>query len=232
MDLGQEPGDLVVLSFTDSDLAGIGAGPCRRARAAEPAPRQARQAAASALGRPLRRARGGAREGRGDPLPRRARLLALRRRALRRGGAGARRRRWRCCRATTGPIRGSPPSPPTPISPRGLDAYFRAGGPENLRRMLRLLAARIGADCAVEPPEPLPRGFPWCPGCGVLPLDRAVAAAASAVPLAGSPRRTHPWPCSLIYRPPCWAAIPRRPSRSPRPCARAGSACCRWRCRA
>jgi cobaltochelatase CobN len=66
-----------------------------------------------------------------------------------------------------------------------LDGYFRAGGPDNLRQMLRRMARRIGRDLVVEPPKPLPRGFAWCPGCGVLPSDTALASAESAIPFTG-----------------------------------------------
>jgi len=57
-----------------------------------------------------------------------------------------------------------------------LDAYFRAGGAENLRRMLGRLAAEIGFPVTVEEPQALPRGFVCCPGCGPIDRDRAVAA--------------------------------------------------------
>ncbi|SFG37556.1 cobaltochelatase subunit CobN [Methylobacterium gossipiicola] len=69
-----------------------------------------------------------------------------------------------------------------------LDAYFRAGGAENLRRMLGRLAAEIGFPVAVEEPQALPRGFVCCPGCGPIDRDRAAAAGrplwAGAAPLA------------------------------------------------
>lgn len=199
VDLGQEPGDLVVLSFTDSDLAGIG-----QAHAAEPGLPSLRLAKLAKLRHPL------SVDLYVERVVTHAKVVVIR--CL--GGLDY----WRygverCAEAARahGVVLAVLPGDDRP-DPRlaafstdpdlaeRLDRYFRAGGPENLRRMLRLLATRTGADLVVEPPEPLPRGFPWCAGCGVLPLDRAVAAAASAVPLAGSRTPSTPLALLLIYR--------------------------------
>ncbi|MBP1182585.1 cobaltochelatase CobN [Methylobacterium sp. PvR107] len=199
VDLGQEPGDLVVLSFTDSDLAGIG-----QAHAAEPGLPSLRLAKLSRLRHPL------SVDLYVERVVAHAKVVVIR--CL--GGLDY----WRygverCAEAARahGVVLAVLPGDDRP-DPRlaafstdldlaaRCDAYFRAGGPDNLRRMLRLLATRAGADLAIEPPEPLPRGFPWCAGCGVLPLDRAVAAAASAVPLAGSPMPDTPVALLVIYR--------------------------------
>ncbi|MHB2209591.1 cobaltochelatase subunit CobN [Methylobacterium sp. CM6257] len=199
VDLGQDPGDLVVLSFTDSDLAGIG-----QAQAAEPGLPSLRLAKLAKLRHPL------SVDLYVERVVARAKLVVIR--CL--GGLDY----WRygverCAEAARahgivlvvlpGDDRPDPRLAAYSTDPdlaERLDAYFRAGGPENLRQMLRLLAARIGADFRVEPPQPLPRGFPWCPSCGVLALDTAVAAAGSAVPLAESRTRTEPLVLLLIYR--------------------------------
>jgi cobaltochelatase CobN len=199
VDLGQEPGDLVVLSFTDSDLAGIG-----QAHAAEPGLPSLRLAKLAKLRHPL------SVDLYVERVVTHAKVVVIR--CL--GGLDY----WRygverCAEAARahGVVLAVLPGDDRPdprlaafstdsVLAERLDRYFRAGGPENLRRMLRLLATRTGADLVVEPPEPLPRGFPWCAGCGVLPLDRAVAAAASAVPLAGSRTPSTPLALLLIYR--------------------------------
>jgi len=197
LDLGQEPGDLVVLSFTDSDLAGIA-----RAYAAEPGLPSLRLAKMAKLRHPL------SVDLYVERVVARAKLVVVR--CL--GGLDY----WRygverCAEAarthgvTLAVLPGDDRPDPRlaafstdPGLAERLDAYFRAGGTENLRRMLRLLAARTGTDRPVEPPRPLPRGFPWCPGCGVLALDQAVAAAETAIPLDG--RQAEPLALLVVYR--------------------------------
>lgn len=199
VDLGQEPGDLVVLSFSDSDLASVG-----QAHAAEPGLPSLRLAKLARLRHPL------SVDLYVERVVARAKVVVIR--CL--GGLDY----WRygierCAEAARahGVVLAVLPGDDRP-DPRlaafctdpdlagQLDAYFRAGGPDNLRRMLRRLAIRLGADGPVEPPQPLPRGFPWCPGCGVLPLEAALAAAATAVPLAGARSAAEPVALLLIYR--------------------------------
>ncbi|MGU3463791.1 cobaltochelatase subunit CobN [Methylobacterium sp. C33D] len=199
VDLGQEPGDLVVLSFTDSDLAAVG-----QSHAAEPGLPSLRLAKLAKLRHPL------SVDLYVERVVARAKVVVIR--CL--GGLDY----WRygierCAEAarTHGVVLAVLPGDDRP-DPRlasfstdpdlagQLDAYFRAGGPDNLRRMLRSLAIRLGADGPIEPPQPLPRGFPWCPGCGVLPLETALAAAGTAVPLAGAGGTAVPVALLLIYR--------------------------------
>ena len=199
VDLGQEPGDLVVLSFTDSDLASVG-----QAHAAEPGLPSLRLAKLAKLRHPL------SVDLYVERVVARAKVVVIR--CL--GGLEY----WRygierCAEAARahGVVLAVLPGDDRP-DPRlaafstdpdlagQLDAYFRAGGPDNLRRMLRSLAIRLGGDGRVEPPQPLPRGFPWCPGCGVLPLETALAAAGTAVPLAGARIAAEPVALLLIYR--------------------------------
>ncbi|MCJ2071601.1 cobaltochelatase subunit CobN [Methylobacterium sp. J-030] len=197
VDLGQEPGDLVVLSFTDSDLAGIA-----RAHAAEPGLPSLRLAKMAKLRHPL------SVDLYVDRVVARARIVVIRclggldywRYGVERCAAAARAHGVMLA-VLPGDDRPDPRLAALSTDPafaERLDAYFRAGGPENLRRMLRLLATRTGADLPVEPPQPLPRGFAWCPGCGALPLDRAVAAAETAVPLRDL--RATPLVLLLVYR--------------------------------
>ncbi|KNY23003.1 cobaltochelatase subunit CobN [Methylobacterium sp. ARG-1] len=199
VDLGQEPGDLVVLSFTDSDLAGIG-----QAQAAEPGLPSLRLAKLAKLRHPM------SVDLYVERVVSRAKLVVIR--CL--GGLDYWRYGIESCAAAArahgvvlavlaGDDRPDPRLAGFSTDPdfaQQLDAYFRAGGPENLRRMLRLLAARIGAGGAIEPPQPLPRGFPWCPGCGVLALDTAIEAAETAVPLSDPRVTATPLALLLVYR--------------------------------
>jgi len=199
VDLGQEPGDLVVLSFTDSDLAAVG-----QAHAAEAGLPSLRLAKLAKLRHPL------SVDLYVERVVAHAKVVVIR--CL--GGLDY----WRygierCAEAARahGVVLAVLPGDDRP-DPRlaafstdpdlagQLDAYFRAGGPDNLRRMLRRLAVRLGAAGMVEPPQPLPRGFPWCPGCGVLPLEAAIASAGTAIPLTGSPIAATPVVLLLIYR--------------------------------
>ncbi|WP_342104878.1 cobaltochelatase subunit CobN [Methylobacterium sp. SI9] len=197
VDLGQEPGDCVVLSFTDSDLAGIA-----RAHAAEPDLPSLRLAKLAKLRHPL------SVDLYIERIVAHAKVVVIR--CL--GGLDY----WRygierCAEAARahGVVLAVLPGDDRP-DPRlsafstdpaladQLDGYFRAGGPENLRRMLRLLAARTGTDLPVEPPLPLPRGFAWCPGCITPPLEQAFAAARTAVPLGET--EVEPLALLLVYR--------------------------------
>jgi cobaltochelatase CobN len=199
VDLGQEPGDLVVLSFTDSDLTGIG-----QAQAAEPGLPSLRLAKLAKLRHPM------SVDLYVERVVSRAKLVVIRclggldywRYGIERCAAAA-RVHGVVLAVLPGDDRPDPRLAGFSTDPdlaQQLDAYFRAGGPENLRRMLRLLAARIGAGGAVEPPQPLPRGFPWCPGCGVLALDTAIEAAETAVPLSDPRVTATPLALLLVYR--------------------------------
>ena len=61
---------------------------------------------------------------------------------------------------------------------RELDAllrFFREGGPENLQSLLRRLAQHSGSRVDVAEPRPLPRMAGYIPGEGAVDLDRLVA---------------------------------------------------------
>src|SRR5262249_18860090 len=53
--------------------------------------------------------------------------------------------------------------------------FFREGGPENLRGLLRRLARHAGAQLAAAEPKPVPRTAGYWPGEGALDLDRLIA---------------------------------------------------------
>jgi len=213
VDLGQEPGDLVILSFTDSDLAGLA-----RAHGTEAGLPSLRLAKLAKLRHPL------SVDLYVEKVIARARAVVIR--CL--GGLDY----WRygierCAQVARahGVVLAVLPGDDRP-DPRladfstdaaladSLDGYFRAGGPENLRRMLRLLAERIGAGWRVEPAVPLPRGFAWCSGCGPVGLDVALAAGASAVPL----ELPYPSPNALQGTSPhSWDHCDTHPVRFPHP---------------
>ena len=53
--------------------------------------------------------------------------------------------------------------------------FFREGGPENLQSLLRRLAQHTGSGIDVSEPRPLPRMSGYIPGEGAVDLDRLVA---------------------------------------------------------
>ncbi|HEV7439014.1 MAG TPA: cobaltochelatase subunit CobN [Methylobacterium sp.] len=182
VDLGQEPGDIVFLSFTDSDLYGVAS--AHAAAASLPSLRLAKLAR---LRHPL------SVDLYVDGVIAKARAVVIRclggldywRYGIERAHAAA-RAHGVALAVLPGDDRPDPRldafSTVPGLAP-ALDAYFRAGGPDNLRRMLGRLAAEIGHPGPVEAPVPLPRGFPWCPGCGPVAPETAFAAAGPA-PLA------------------------------------------------
>ncbi|WP_375465791.1 cobaltochelatase subunit CobN [uncultured Methylobacterium sp.] len=206
VDLGQQPGDIVFLSFTDSDLSGV-ADAHAACGAGFPSLRLAKL---SRLRHPM------SVDLYVDTIVSTARIVVIRclggldywRYGIERCAAAARAAGVKLV-VLPGDDRPDPRLATHATAPDMapvLDAYFRAGGPENLRRMLARLAAEIGFPTTVEPPQPLPRGFPWCPGCGPLPLETALAAGASPLGLA-SPTGSAPMPDApetlvlvLVYR--------------------------------
>ncbi len=58
--------------------------------------------------------------------------------------------------------------------------YFREGGRDNLRALLRRLARHAGCDLTTQPPTSLPRCAGYLPGVGAVGLDRLLASLASA----------------------------------------------------
>jgi len=62
-------------------------------------------------------------------------------------------------------------------------AFFREGGTENLRALLRRLARHAGAELEVHQPRPVPRTAGYLPGIGPVGLDRLVASLAPEQPV-------------------------------------------------
>jgi cobaltochelatase CobN len=61
--------------------------------------------------------------------------------------------------------------------------FFREGGTENLRALLRHLARHAGADLEAHQPRPVPRTAGYLPGSGPVDLDRLVASLAPGRPV-------------------------------------------------
>ena len=199
VDLGQQPGDVVFLSFTDSDLLGM----ANAHAACGPGFPSLRLAKLSRLRHPM------SVDLYVETVVAKARIVVIR--CL--GGLDYWRYGIERCAAVAraagiplvivpGCDRPDPRLADLSTAPGLapiLDGYFRAGGPENLRRMLKRIAAEIGFATVVAPPEILPRGFAWCPGCGPVPLKIALSVGASALALA-APGRPAPLALILIYR--------------------------------
>ncbi len=147
VDLGQTPGEVVVLSFTDSDLGALAR--AQQAETGRPSLRLAnlRDLRHPDVGRPVDRQRGGACPHRGGAAARRARLVALRRRPAERRSAA---RRGFALAVLPGEDRDDPRLAEASTLPaselEALLAYFRAGGPANMRALLRRLAGHAGRD--------------------------------------------------------------------------------------
>ena len=62
-------------------------------------------------------------------------------------------------------------------------AYFREGGPANLRALLRQLARYAGADLHAPKPQPVPRQAAYLPGQGAVELDQLMATLPNARPV-------------------------------------------------
>src|SRR5262249_30380892 len=72
------------------------------------------------------------------------------------------------------------------LSPHELDTllrYFREGGRENLRALLRRLAGHAGAPLPAPEPQPIPRMAGYLPGIGAVDLDRLSAQLPSGRPV-------------------------------------------------
>ncbi|CAO4162914.1 Aerobic cobaltochelatase subunit CobN [Methylorubrum populi] len=177
VDLGQSPGEIVFLSLTDTDLAGVA-----RAHAGEPGLPSLRLAKMAQLRHPM------SVDLYIDAVIARAKVCVIRclggldywRYGIERAAAVARAQGVKLA-VLPGDDRPDPRldafSTLPPETCARLDAYFRAGGPDNLKNLLRRLAAEAGASCEAAPPQALPRGFAWCAGCGVLTVEAALRAA-------------------------------------------------------
>jgi len=177
VDLGQPPGDIVVLSFADSDLAGLAA--------AWEAEREALPSVRLAHLRDLRHPMSV--DLWIDRVGARARVIVVRvlggidwwKYGIERLAALA-RERGIALAVLPGEDRDDPRLAAASTLPRHeLDAllrFFREGGRENLRALLRRLARHAGFDFELREPEPLPRLAGYLPGEGAVDLDRLAAA--------------------------------------------------------
>lgn len=201
IDLGQAPGDIVFLSFTDSDLFGVsGAHAAAFPPSGGTASPTLRLAKLARLRHPM------SVDLYVDGVIARSKIVVIRclggldywRYGIERASAAARANGVRLV-VLPGDDRPDPRLDAFSTAPDlapVLDGYFRAGGADNLRRMLGRLAAEIGVSAEIEEPRELPRGFVCCPGCG--PVERAQALA------AGRPFQPHSDPAPLallvVYR--------------------------------
>jgi len=181
IDLGQAPGDIVFLSFTDSDLFGV-AGAFAQAfpQGSEGDAPTLRLAKLAKLRHPM------SVDLYVDGVIARSKIVVIRclggldywRYGIERAAAAARANGVRLV-VLPGDDRPDDRLDAFSTAPAlapVLDAYFRAGGADNLRRMLGRLASEIGFPATIEEPRALPRGFVCCPGCGAIDRDRALAA--------------------------------------------------------
>ncbi|KQO54664.1 cobaltochelatase subunit CobN [Methylobacterium sp. Leaf85] len=194
IDLGQAPGDIVFLSFTDSDLSGMAG-----AHAAE---REAAARDSSAVDVPTLRLAKLARLRHPmsvdlyvDNVIARSKVVVIRclggldywRYGVERAAAAARANGVKLA-VIPGCDKPDPRltafSTVAPELVETLEGYCRAGGSDNLRRMIRRLSLEIGNAVDALPPVALPRGFAWCPGCGPVAHETALAAAGRDRPLA------------------------------------------------
>jgi cobaltochelatase CobN len=177
VDLRQPPGDIVVLSFADSDLSALAAARARVTRAAP----SLRLASLRRLRHPL------SVDLYVESTAAKARFVLVR--CL--GGLDY----WRygverlsaACRAEgtklailPGDDRPDPRLAAYSTVPASLcdalDGYFRAGGVENMGLLLDRITAEVEeADTPVAPPRPLPRAFPWTPDAGPEEPEAALA---------------------------------------------------------
>ena len=184
LDLGQTPGDIVVLSFADSDLAGLAA-----AYAAE---RDGLPSVRLAHLRDLRHPM--SIDLWIDKVARHAKVIVVRllggldwwRYGVEALSAVARERNIALA-VLPGEDRDDPrleaasTLPPDELA--ALLAFFREGGRENLQALLRRLAGHAGFALDMPKPQPVPRCAGYLPGKGAVSLDALAAALAPGQPV-------------------------------------------------
>jgi cobaltochelatase CobN len=184
VDLGQTPGDIVVLSFADSDLTGLAA-----AYAAEKYRLPSlRLAHLRDLRHPM------SVDLWIDQVARHAKVIVVR--LL--GGldwwhygvealAAMARERSIALAVLPGEDRADPrldqASTLSPDELAVLLAFFREGGRDNLRALLRRLAAHLGVDLDAAQPQPVPRQAGYRPGEGAVSFDALAARLAPGQPV-------------------------------------------------
>ena len=194
VDLGQRPGDIVVLSAADSELACLAAARARLEageRVPQPAAGQSAAARPSDVGRRLRRANVGTGAAGRRAAARRPQLLALRRRA----DCGDPAANARSAVAFL-PGDDQPDAELAALSSLPPDAqhrlwrYLVEGGIDNAVEFLRYAASLIGGASGVAGARPLLHAGLYWPDGGIADLATLRAAA-----LAARTRRSRRW-CS------------------------------------
>jgi cobaltochelatase CobN len=176
VDLGQSPGDIVVLSFADSDLAGVAAA-WQAERAVLPSVRLAH---VRDLRHPM------SVDLWIDRVGAHAKVIVIRvlggldwwKYGIERLSALA-RERGIALAVLPGEDRDDIRLAAASTLPRReldtLLGFFREGGRENLRALLRRLARHAGRDLGVHEPQPVPRFIGYLPGEGAVDLNRLAA---------------------------------------------------------
>jgi cobaltochelatase CobN len=177
IDLGQTPGDIVVLSFADSDLAGLAAA-WQAERAVLPTVRLAHL-------RDLRHPMSV--DLWMDRVANHAKVIVVRllggldwwKYGIERLSALAREQNIALA-VLPGEDRDDPRlTAVSTLSAEEVDTllrFFREGGQENLRSLLRQLARHAGCELDLREPKPVPRFAGYLPGEGAVDLDRLTAA--------------------------------------------------------
>jgi cobaltochelatase CobN len=201
VDLGQPPGDIVVLSFADSDLAGLAAA-WEAERAVLPSVRlthlrELRHPMSVDLWI--------------DRVGAHAKVIVVRllggldwwKYGIERLSALARAHNIALA-VLPGEDRDDARLAAASTFPRQeLDAllgYFREGGRENLRALLRRLAGHAGCDLKIRPPHPVPRQAGYLPGDGAVDLRRLTASLGAGSLGAGSLGAGKPVVPIIFYR--------------------------------
>ncbi|HEY2531459.1 MAG TPA: cobaltochelatase subunit CobN [Xanthobacteraceae bacterium] len=184
VDLGQTPGDVVVLSFADSDLAGLAAA-WEAERADLPSVRLAHL-------RDLRHPMSV--DLWIDRVAAHAKVIVVRllggldwwRYGIERLSALAREQSIALAVLPGEDRDDNRLAAQSTLPPDELDRllrFFRQGGRENLRALLRRLARHAGCDLKADEPQPVPRCAAYRPGEGAVDLDRLTASLATGRPV-------------------------------------------------
>jgi cobaltochelatase CobN len=184
VDLGQPPGDIVVLSFADSDLAGLAAA-WEAERAVLPSLRLAHL---RELRHPM------SVDLWIDRVGAHAKVIVVRllggldwwRYGIERLSALARERDIALAVLPGEDRDDSRLAAASTLPHQELDAllgYFREGGRENLRALLRRLAGHTGRDLKIQPPHPVPRQAGYLAGEGAVDLKRLITSLGAGKPV-------------------------------------------------
>jgi cobaltochelatase CobN len=184
VDLGQSPGDIVVLSFADSDLAGLAAA-WEAERTALPSVRLAHL-------RDLRHPMSV--DLWIDRVGAHAKMIVVRllggldwwRYGIERLSALAREHNIALAVLPGEDRDDDRLAAASTVSRQELDAllgYFREGGRENLRALLRRLAGHAGSDLKIQPPQSVPRQAGYLPGEGTVDLERLISSLGTTQPI-------------------------------------------------